>query len=201
MSFWHRVWRRFLTTDERKLVIPNDQLPKQPADFVVAVGCTLAPGGFELSPQTEEIAKVAANRYRRGRAKALIALGSGYQPGQMPNTEAGLMSQLWQKIGIGLEDIVVADESYNTYKNALELRDTLEDLEVKSGTLIVVAQQLHAERVKLTFQKVLGPAFTIYIVKAECRYGGSSKWFLNSPRAFLFWDTLSLVYFKLRGWI
>lgn len=186
---------------ERQIVVADDLLPESPADYVVAVGCTLAPGGESLSPQTAAIAEIALERYCAGKARKLIALGSGYRPGQMPCTEAELMARFWRNAGVPYEVIVEAGESFNTRQNAEELRDTLQLRGSHYATLIVVAQQLHARRVKLSFRKVLGPCFRISIVKAPSPYGGSSKWFMNRFSSFLLWDALSLAYFKARGWI
>ncbi len=191
---------------EARLVISDDTLPEVMTDFVVAVGCTLAPGGRELSPQTAVIAQRALELWRAGKARRLIALGSGYHPGQMPCTEAELIARFWLEQGIPSGYIIEAGRSYNTRQNAEELRDTLEQIGIDATMIIeprmiVVAQQLHARRVKLAFRKVLGPDFRISVVKAPSPYGGSSKWFLNTFWAFLIWDTLSLAYFKVRGWI
>ena len=186
---------------ENWLAIDDDELPERPARCVVAVGCTLDPSGLALSPQSWAIAVKAADLYFRGHAEELVALGSGYKPGQMPFTEGELMLFLWRTRDIPNKAIVVADTSYNTRLSALELKETLQDLGIVRGDLIVVAQQLHARRVKLSFQKVLGPAYRIYMVKTQSKYGGSSKWFMGTFWRFLLWDTLSLALFKVRGWI
>jgi len=191
MTLTHRIERMF----EMKGT-PVTPLPK--ADVIAAIGCSLAPD-WQAGPQTYEIACLSAELYRAGAAPKVALIGSGYKPGQMPTTEAQQMYRICYNYKVPSEVCVLEGNSFNTRENALAFARLAEQHGWQS--VILVAQQLHARRVYLAFRKVLGPDFPIHVIKAHSIYGGSSKWFLNSFWAFLLWDTLSLAYFKVRGWI
>lgn len=191
MTLTERIERMFEMKDTPVVPLPR-------ADVIAAIGCSLAPDG-QASPQTREIAFLSAELYRAGAAPKVALIGSGYKPGQMPTTEAQQMYRICYVDGVPSEACVLEGNSFNTRENALAFARLAERHGWQSG--ILVPQQLHARRVYRAFRKVLGPDFPLHIIKARSPYGGSSKWFLNSFWAFLLWDTLSLAYFKARGWI
>lgn len=193
MSLAIRLDRFLQNQVEKILILPDDGISEQ-VDLIIAVGDSLAPGLEKASPQSEAIALQTRELFHEGYGRKVLFLGSGYRF-KTPTTEAVEMARI-ANLPKGI--CIIRNSSYNTRLNALEAKGFVDSYNVKS--MIIVAQQLHARRVWLTFRKVF-PKQKIYIRKAYSDYGGSSKWPLNSFCTFLLWEILSTVYFWLRGWV
>ena len=175
---------------EKLIVIADD--PVEQAETIIAVGCTLNRTGTKCSPMSRAIALQARERFLAGEAKYVLFVGNGYTK-PMPTTEARAMAEV---ADLPPEVCFFEERSHTTRMNALEIERIMTERGWKSA--IVVAQQLHARRVRWALRKASDKK--LYVVKAWSRYGDSSKWFMNYFLTFLAWDTASLLYFKLRGW-
>jgi len=176
---------------ERIIVTPDDVLSK--SDVIIAIGCTLDKAGTRPSPQSAAIALKAQQLYEAGWAPNVLFVGKGYNK-PMPTTEAWAMCDL---VNLPKSVVTLEEASYTTRMNTIAIAAIMQANGWRSA--IVVAQQLHARRVRLAIRRAC-PGRQIVVVKAWSPYGNSSKWFLNHFWTFLIWDTLALIYSKLRGW-
>jgi len=188
---------------ERHFGTKEDPLPWF-ADVVVGVGFALSRDGTECSLATLAVARRANELWsfysgRQPESRPFLVLqGRGYKR-DMPTTEARAMREA---IGFYSPRIILEEISYNTRMNAVEFARLAKEQGWRAA--VVVAQQWHARRVRLAYRKALREAEVdcrIKVVKAWAPYGGINKWFLNWAPWFWLWDTLSLGYFKLKGWI
>ena len=182
---------------ERIFSAKEDPLPRF-ADVVVAVGFALSRDGTKCSTATLGIARRALSEWDKLLDAMLVLQGRGYKR-DMPTTEARAMREA---IGFYSPRIILEEISYNTRMNAVEFARLAKEQGWRAA--VVVAQQWHARRVRLAYRKALREAEVdcrIKVVKAWAPYGGINKWFLNWAPWFWLWDTLSLGYFKLKGWI
>jgi len=185
---------------EKRIVVDDDDISDVQADVIVAVGCSLAPSGLVASPQTQAIAVKAALLYRCGYAKKnRFCSGGGYKPGQMPSTEASAMRDVLIRMGVPTNNCILEYASFNTRQNALEFANLA--AEHRWTSAVVVAQQLHAQRVRACFRKVLGDNFRRISSRPGPATAESSKWVLNHFLTFLLWDTLSFAWFWLQDWV
>lgn len=92
--------------------------------------------------------------------------------------------------------VYLENKSMSTIGNVIECSKIMKKNNFK--TAIIIAQQLHARRVKETFKILEKNNFKIYIIKAQSNYGGGSQRRLNNFINLLLWDTISSILFKLR---
>lgn len=213
MNFWNWL--------ERHLAIKDDPLPKT-ADVIIAIGTGVQPRNTDrkqVSLQSMAIAEKAFSLWMEGRAGTIMFVG-GYSEGESL-TEAEAMygyiqktrdhfqqeiervsprvkawKREWRKEFAVLEII-----SNRTYLNA----DYSKELMRRHGWkyAIIVAQQLHARRVRATFAKRWqGNDLKFSVVKASSFYGKGT----NSQKRFdhflyfACWDTLAFIISKFKGY-
>ena len=173
---------------ERILEMKDDPLPEV-ADVAIAVGCDVSRNGLWAGPYSAEIAYKCLDFFRDGGVKNILLAG-GYSYNDGP-TEAECMYNL---IGSGVprENIILEKESNRTYLNADLSLPIVESQGWK--TVVIVAQQWHARRVKATFRKRwAGHGIQIFVVKARSNYGGGSQRRLDHFLRFVAWD--------IRAWL
>jgi len=181
---------------ERLLSVPDDPLPEV-ADAVIGIGIDLSKAGDRVSPQSLAVTKMCLELFKAGQVKNILFTG-GYTIYPWPVTEARAMCDIiaWQ---VPWENIWLDQDSWRTVGNA----DCTLKIALEQGwqSVIVVAQQWHARRVKATFKKRwAGTSIDIRIIKAWSHYGGGSQKRLRHWLLFWLWDTASFFYFKLKGY-
>jgi uncharacterized SAM-binding protein YcdF (DUF218 family) len=102
------------------------------------------------------------------------------------------------KKNVPSERLIIENKSLKTYGNAKESLTIMR----KHGwkTAVVVAQQWHARRVKATLRKMWGSDIKFCVVKAHSPYGGNSGLVMRNFLFFLIYDTLSFIFFKIKGY-
>ncbi|MFC1651614.1 YdcF family protein [Patescibacteria group bacterium] len=181
---------------EKAIVTKNDPPPEK-ADAILCVGIDTTPDGQAASPQSIEIARKAARLYHLGLANTIICSGGYHVKGGV--TEAKGMKNFLVLQNVPPKKIILEEESTRTYLNADKILPLIQDNNHQK--VIIVAQQLHARRVRSTFRKRWeSTGIEIIVVKAFSRYGGGSQKRLNSFWRFLLWDTLAYFLSWLKGW-
>ena len=181
---------------EKLLVIKDDRVLVA-ADAAIGIGIDIALNKRFASPQSKAVASKCLDLYKSGHAQNILLTGA-YTQGLIPITEAQAMCDViaWQ---IPWENIFLdQDNSNTTLDNAV---NTLAIAREEGwSNVIIIAQQLHARRVKATFKRQWRDSdINFMVVKAWSGYGGGTQYRLRSFLSFLIWDTLSFIYFKLKN--
>lgn len=191
---------KFAEWIERLIVTDDDPLTGI-YDYAVGIGIDTTPDGRNPSPHSEAVAWKCRELLIAERARNIQLLGGYKVPGGFP--EAWTMYQLLRgQTPPNLLDrrTFIETLSDRTYKNA----DAALRIFHKSGVrrIVVVAQQLHARRVRATFRRRLaGSGIEIAVVKAWGAYTQNcSQRRLRSFWSFFAWDTLSFALGKIKGW-
>lgn len=180
---------------EQFFEIDDDPIPPN-ADVAIGVGIDVSSDYKKASPQSAAVAEKCAELFLNGKVKCILL--SGAYPQNKEFREADAMKQVIQN-KVPTERIFLdRGPSYRTYGNA---DNSLIEMKKHAWTsAIVVAQQLHARRVKSTFQKSwVGSKLSFYVIKARSKYGGGSTLRLKTFWNFLVWDSLAFIYSKFRG--
>jgi len=187
--------KRIARWAEKKLVIPDDKLPKM-ANVVIGVGIDVSKDGSMASPYSKSVAEKCTELYGDDKVRNILFTG-GYQF-NFGNTEARAMKDC-VRARPDEDHLLLEEKSFRTYLNA---DYSLPIVRRHQWTkVIIVAQQWHARRVLATFKKRWrNQGIDIYIVKAWSDYGGGSQSRLDYFLTFAAWDTLAFVISKLKGY-
>lgn len=186
MGFWDWL--------ERSLETRDDRLPKK-VDVAIAVGIDVSKDGTKASPQSRAVALKAAELFLRGKAENVLSVG-GYSAGGPIEAEA--MADIIAD-NIPETNLFLEKKSFRTYLNADYTLLILKQNGWK--TAIIVAQQWHARRVRVTFRKRWqGSGIKFFVVKAQSPYGGGSQKRLNHFWSFVLWDIYAFIVSKIKGY-
>lgn len=174
-------------------VIKNDKLSGT-YDVVVAVGIDLSKDGLHASPQSYAVALKAVEIYRRGLAKNVLLVG-GYSVDGITEAEDMALKAYFQ---VPKHNLFKENKSKRTWLNADLSLPILRENNWES--VIIVAQQWHARRVRATFKKRWPKNIHFSVIKAWSRYGGGSQKRLRCFLCFVIWDTLDFIFSKLKGY-
>ena len=157
------------------VLLPNDY--KQ-CDFSSGTNCPKAEAivvlsGGDTRARTEHGVKL----YKSGIADKIIFSGAAYQDGVPSNAKE--MANIAFKSGVLQSDILVEEESRNTYQNAQFVKDTLDNFDFHK--IILVTSAYHQRRANVEFHKFLGLSVTIYNFPLLEDKDWSKTWYL-SPR-------------------
>ncbi len=139
---------------------PQDNLQKADAIVVISGGrtTTRAQKGIQL--------------FQQGYAPRLILSGAALDDGP---SNARAMHDQAIAAGIPEQDIVVDEDSQNTYQNAVDTKHILQHLGAHS--ILLVTSPYHQLRADMTFRSVLGPDYTVSGVSAfDDRWSKSGWW-------------------------
>jgi len=139
---------------------PQDNLSK--ADAIVVIS------GGQTTTRAEEGIKL----YQEGLAPKLILSGAALDDG--PSNAAAMRYQAIQN-GVPQSDILIDEDSTNTYQNAINSKLLLESLKAKK--IILVTSPYHQRRASLTFKKVLGPDYLILNHSSTDSRWSKSHWY------------------------
>lgn len=112
-------------------------------------------------------AKAAAS-FIKSRPMKLVASGSRApnDPSDHGKTEAQLMAEIVIAEGVNADDVLLEDQSFDTFGNAIfTVFRHLKNL--VPGTLYVVTSPFHMERALYIFRQVLGPKWTVIGQEAQ----------------------------------
>lgn len=139
---------------------PQDKLTK--ADAIVAIS-----GG-----ETESRAREAIRLYHEGYAPTLIFSGAALDP-HSPSNAAAMQRQALIS-GVPKKDILLEEDSANTYENAAGVARIVKERQYKS--ILLVTSPYHQRRASLTFQHELGPDVKIINHSTTDQNWRRSKW-------------------------
>lgn len=193
MSFWQWLEKRIVTDD--------DPLPDNGADVIVGIGIDVSSDGCSASPYSRAVAIKCVWLFENNCGRRIIFTGGYSKPRVNGVTEAlGMYCDVYNGLLLsGLKDQVTLEKMANrTYLNA---DYTLPLLRPGEKSVIIVAQQWHARRVRATFKKRWrGMGIDVRVVRAWSDYGGGSQRRLDHFWSFFLWDTLAFFVSKLKGY-
>ncbi|MDP4038518.1 MAG: YdcF family protein [bacterium] len=156
--------------------------------FGVLTGIIFFGLGFYLSPQsnltrsdaivvisggqTTTRAQEGIKLYKEGLAPKLIFSGAALDDG--PSNAAAMRLQAIEE-GMPAQDILVDEDSQNTYQNAVNSKLLLESINAKR--IILVTSPYHQRRASLTFKKILGGDYTILDHSSADNRWSKSRWY------------------------
>lgn len=158
----------------------------------------------------------AAQLYRAGQAEKILATG-GYPPlfvGTHQRSEAEEMEDLLIFMGVNEDDISLEKNALNTYENARNVAQMLNEQEIKQ--VILCTSAIHMPRAAAAFQKQgieVIPAPADYFVTQSEENSSAGSWFSLSifysfPQTIYLQVTtdsikeyVGLLYYRLQGWI
>lgn len=197
MSFWKLV--------EKWLVTDDDPIPDNGADVIIGIGIDVSSDGCSASPYSRAVAQKSALLFRLGCARRIIFTGGYGKPGVSGVTEARGMANwlaLYSPVPSNKVSLELQAKRTGTVSGThLNADNVLPMLGPKEKTVIVVAQQWHARRVRAAFKKRWrGRGIDVRVVRAWSDYGGGSQRRLDHFWSFLAWDTLAFIISKLKGY-
>ena len=124
------------------------------ADAIVllagAIGGVLPPRvTSDLSGAADRVLH-AARLYRAGKAPLIITSGGDVFPQQHSRPESDLIAELLVEWGVKLTDIIIENQSRNTYENAQLSRQILKDRKIQR--VLLVTSALHMPRALAIFK-------------------------------------------------
>lgn len=187
-----------LSAMENRLTMLNDPTPGQ-ADMVIGMGADVSVDGQRPSPQSEAIARKAFELAIIIGAPRLLFSG-GYRRGGPCEARAmaTFVRQTFEVTNRPLE-IIAETKSRTTRQNVVYCSPILYQYRCRS--VVVVAQQWHARRVRAVWRKLTaGTGIKVMVIKAESPYGGGTQARLANWPTFLAWDSFAFVVSKLKGY-
>ena len=162
---WHRRWRQrlLIAAIAYALLCTMPPIPElltwglirmapqvQPtkSEAIVVFGGGINPQGAP-SDASAQRAEKAAVLWQGGYAPIIVA--SGGPTFSQRRTEAEAMAIVLRGLGVPDEAIVLENQSYNTYQNAVESSKILRDRHI--GKVILVTSRTHLLRASLTFEQ------------------------------------------------
>jgi hypothetical protein len=194
MSFWQWL--------EKRLVTADDPLPRGSA-VIIGVGIDVSAVGNSASPYSKAVANKCGELFRAGYGHRIIFTGGYFKPYVTGVTEArGMERHLTADIPRNIVALELRAQRTGMVSGAhLNADNVLPMLKPNEKTVIVVAQQWHARRVRAAFNKRwAGSGIDIRVVKAWSDYGGGSQKRLDHFWSFFLWDSLAFVISKLKGY-
>ncbi len=146
----------YLVTDIERTYPPLSPENTPPAEAIVMLAGVV---GLPAPPRVSTDLTAAADRilhaarlYRAAKAPIIIVAGGNIfpQPGVKPETY--YVAQLLQEWGVPKHAILTEDNSRNTYQNALESKQILEERDI--GKILLVTSALHMPRALAVFQSL-----------------------------------------------
>lgn len=144
---------------------PQDELQKVDAIVVVSGG------------QTTSRASKGIELYKEGYAPKIVFSGAALDDG--PSNAFAMRDQALAS-GIPLKDITIDEKSQNTYENAVNTKNILNEIGAKN--IILVTSPYHQRRANTTFEHVLGSDYKVIGISAfDDRWSKSSWWHKGFP--------------------
>ena len=130
-------------------------------DAIVVLGDALQPDGSLSAFGRDRVARGVQRLAERAAPRLILTgRGPGRGPGRLLPVEARAMRERAIALGAPADALVLEDESDSTLQNAWFVKVRL--LEPNGWTrLLLVTSEWHLARALLTFQRILGSAYTI----------------------------------------
>lgn len=143
---------------------PQDKLVK--ADAIVAIS------GGETTSRTLGAVKL----YDEGYAPTIIFSGAASDPTSVSNAAA--MKQIAVKSGVPAGDILIEEDSVDTYENAQNTARIIKDKGMTS--IILVTSPYHQRRASIEFKRALGKQFKVIDHSTSDENWRRSAWWKNN---------------------
>lgn len=196
--------------------LPTAELPQASAIIVLGGGvkAALPPRPWvELGEAGDRII-YASRLYRQGKAPLLVLSGGrvDWKGGGSP--ESADMAEIAQTMGVPASAILQDPDSHNTYQNAVNVRQILDDKGIK-GSVLLVTSAMHMTRSLLIFQrlgiKVIAAPTDFQITQQNIAESQNSwqavaldllpdTYYLNQSNKALK-EYIGLIVYRLRGWL
>lgn len=144
-----------------KFLSPEDTLAK--SDVIVVI----SGGGTERMEKGIEL-------WNKELAPLILFSGASMDPDSPSN--ALVMKEVALQLGVDEENILIEEDSQNTYQNALETRNTLEENEISVKSLILVTSSYHQRRAFQNFRKVFSKEIEILNAPADVDFWNRDVW-------------------------
>ncbi|MFH1996018.1 MAG: ElyC/SanA/YdcF family protein, partial [Candidatus Omnitrophota bacterium] len=166
----------------------------QKADAVVALGGGVGESG-KVGQGYQERVDTAVKLYDQDFAKTIL-FSSGYK---YIMKEAEVMKTLSVAMGVGAENILVDDDSTNTYEMIVHLKGLVE----KTGwrNVILVSSPYHMLRLKLLSDKHLRGVHVMYVPVEKSSYYARSSGIKPHQVEGIVKEYLAILYYKFKGYI
>ena len=131
------------------------------ADIIVVLGGGLQ-GASKPERPTPDLGEAAdrmwagAKLYNAGKAPKVLLTGGSQPWNGLTTSEADGMADLMISFGVAKDDLILEDQSQNTYENAVLSKPFLTELEAQSALLVTSA--FHMQRSLAVFEKAM-PSF------------------------------------------
>ena len=128
------------------------------ADIIVVLGGGLQ-GASKPERPTPDLGGAAdrmwagAKLYNAGKAPKVLLTGGSQPWNGLTTSEADGMADLMISFGVAKEDLILEDQSQNTYENAVQSKPLLTELEAQSALLVTSA--FHMQRSLAVFEKAM----------------------------------------------
>lgn len=133
---------------------------------------------FGNSMLIEERVKTTVDAYQKGRIKKVLftgGVGGVSNQKQNPTSEASRMKKLAIKNGIKEEDIIIEEESNNTFENIF---NSLKLLPKSLDSLAIITSEFHLKRC-LGILKKDYPHLDIITIPSKDGFSDSDNWYLS----------------------
>lgn len=91
--------------------------------------------------------------YQAGKAKKIILSGGSGLILKPEEKESGLIKKLLLEMGVSNENILLENNSRNTYENAIFTEDLIREKGIEDGHFILITSAFHMKRAKKCFEK------------------------------------------------
>lgn len=158
---------------------------------------------FGNSMLIEERVKTAVEAYQNGRIKKVIftgGVGGISNQNQVTISEASQMKRLAITAGIKEEDIIIEEESNNTFEN---ISNSLKLLPKSLNSLVIITSEFHLKRCLGIFKKDY-PQLDIITIPSRDGFSDSDNWYLsdsswNSGRSLATYEANLLIKYAKDG--
>lgn len=171
--------------------------PPTEADCFVVLSYAVVDAKRPTAPT--RVAIEAAYVWWRKFPKAYVIMSTGDNQG-LGVSNAQVMAEYGSSIGIPAEQIILEDQSVNTYENLVFSKAIIDDCGLKNPT--IVAYDLHMKRAKATWEK-LGWDVSGWVSATgpgESAYGWKAIQ-THSRLTIVVYDILAMVWSRVKGWV
>lgn len=143
--------------------------------------------------------------YKEGKIEKILLTGGSGHVFLQDQKESFFIAKVLQQAGIPDSNIIIEDQSRNTYENAIYTRDLVEKMGIK-GKFLLITSSFHMKRSLACFKKA-GMSVYPYPVDAKTRsFSLAIDSFLPEPFYFTLWDQIihewvGLAAYKFSGYI
>jgi uncharacterized SAM-binding protein YcdF (DUF218 family) len=180
---------------EKKWII-SDHPPSQPDCFVIP-SYALKDHSTPTRPTIAQIKLAFAWWQRFPEAKLIMCTGDNQRLGI---SNASVMVDYANRLGIPIEKLIEEDQSLNTYENLYYAREIVREQLFNQPTLVTL--DLYTRRAVATAQKMGWGEFYWLSVYSPGEPAYGYKWIQTHSRITLYlYEVLAMVYSKMVGWV